>query len=207
MIVAAVKADNAIEEARVTREREESDARAERRREVNAARQRRWRDNNAPSRVTSVSNGYERDGAPSFDKEKSPRPPKEIKSNPVGDTRPRKGTRIPENWTPAKPLPPEVVELCAQWPPGREKRELDGFRDYWISRQRDAARTDWDRTWWNRIRDQHDKIMRENRNGRQQTSSDGLGPNARAAIAVFGHPDDDEPRDRPHTRHESRVPN
>jgi len=80
--------------------------------------------------------------------------------------RPRseKASKIPANWQPS-PLPASVAELVAQWPPGREDRELDGFRDYWASRSKDAARLDWDKVWHNRIRDQHDRILRENRNG------------------------------------------
>jgi hypothetical protein len=75
-----------------------------------------------------------------------------------------RGARLEEDWVPTKPLPDEVQKLVSQWPDGRIKRELDQFRDYWTSRQRDAARTDWDKTWWNRIRDQHDRILRESRN-------------------------------------------
>lgn len=75
----------------------------------------------------------------------------------------RKPTRIPDDWQPRQPYPASVAELVAQWPPGREQRELDGFRDYWLSRGRDAAKTDWDRTWWNRIRDKHEKILSEAR--------------------------------------------
>ena len=75
-----------------------------------------------------------------------------------------KASRIPADWKPS-PLPASVAELVAQWPPGRESRELDGFRDYWAARHRDAARSNWDKVWHNRIRDQHDRIMKENRNG------------------------------------------
>lgn len=78
-----------------------------------------------------------------------------------------KGNRLSLDWQPEKPLPAPVIELCAQWPPGRLERELDGFRDYWTSRTRDAAKSDWDKAWWNRIRDQHDRVMKENRHGRQ----------------------------------------
>ena len=94
--------------------------------------------------------------------------------SPSVDAPARKATRIPEDWEPQRPLPAEVAELVAQWPPGRLERELAGFRDYWLSRQRDAARVDWDRTWWNRIRDQHDRIVRESRNG-QRSTAQGLG--------------------------------
>lgn len=90
----------------------------------------------------------------------------EDKSSSVVIARPKaeKAFRIPANWQPS-PLPPTVTALTAQWPPGREDRELESFRDYWEARQRDAARSNWDKVWHNRIRDQHDRIMRENRNG------------------------------------------
>lgn len=78
--------------------------------------------------------------------------------------------RIPANWEPS-PLPETVASLVAQWPPGREVRELDGFRDYWAARSRDAARIDWDKVWHNRIRDQHDRVLRENWNGNDRQSS------------------------------------
>lgn len=85
---------------------------------------------------------------------------------------PDKGHRIPANWHPG-PLPATVAALVALWPPGREDRELEGFRDYWEARTRDAARSDWDKVWHNRIRDQHDRILRENRNGPGNFNSGG----------------------------------
>ncbi|HEX7853836.1 MAG TPA: helix-turn-helix domain-containing protein [Sphingobium sp.] len=98
-----------------------------------------------------------------------------------------KGTRLPEGWNPG-PLPASVAALVGQWPPGREQRELEQFRDYWTSRTRDAARLNWDKTWHNRIRDQHDRIMRDNRHGQltrpggAQPSGNGIGRGTRAAI-------------------------
>jgi hypothetical protein len=83
---------------------------------------------------------------------------------------PAKAQRIPANWEPG-PLPSSVAQLTGQWPPGREVRELEGFRDYWATRNRDAARIDWDKVWHNRIRDQHDRIMKENRNGNDRQGS------------------------------------
>ena len=79
----------------------------------------------------------------------------------------KRARRLPPDWSPSR-LPDTIAALVAQWPPGRLERELDAFRDYWASRSKDAAKLDWDRTWHNRIRDQHDKILREARhaNGR-----------------------------------------
>ena len=77
-----------------------------------------------------------------------------------------RASRIPVDWKPG-PLPPSVAALVVLWPPGRLERELDGFRDYWTARSKDAARLDWDKTWHNRIRDQHDRVMREVQNGQR----------------------------------------
>lgn len=95
----------------------------------------------------------------------SPKPSRTIKSSSVAKATSLRGSRIPADWQPG-PLPAKVAALVALWPPGREEREIDAFRDYWTARLRDAARGNWDLTWHNRIRDQHDRIMRENGNGR-----------------------------------------
>lgn len=109
-------------------------------------------------------------------------------------TSPR-ASRLAVDWQPG-PLPANVAELVTLWPPGREKRELEGFRDYWAARKRDAARCDWDKTWHNRIRDQHDRIMRENRNGHmgRHQSANGISATVAAAIDVFGYPDASDER-------------
>ncbi len=87
--------------------------------------------------------------------------------------KPRRGKRLAEDWKP-RPLPDTVATLVAQWPPGRYDREVEGFVDFWTSTSSNAAKLDWDKTWHNRIRDQHDRIMRENRNG---TGRNGNGAN------------------------------
>lgn len=169
MIVAAVKADAAIDEQK----------RAEKR-QKDAERQRRHRESRDVTVTPRDKHVTERD------------PPKEYIKPPVspsqakacsGEVRARaqKGSRISTDWQPERPLPADVATLVAQWPPGRLERELSGFRDYWLARSRDAARTDWDRTWWNRIRDQHDKVMRAT-NGRGQQSDPLRGPRPSAAL-------------------------
>lgn len=75
------------------------------------------------------------------------------------ETRGARGTRLPDGWCPA-PLPGSVAQLVARWPAGREERELDSFRDFWRSAARNATKLDWDRTWHNRIRDVHDRVIR-----------------------------------------------
>lgn len=64
-----------------------------------------------------------------------------------------KPSRIAEDWKPAKPYPDDVRSIVDKWPDGLIERRLREFVDYWLSRGRDATKADWDRTWWNRIRD------------------------------------------------------
>lgn len=71
--------------------------------------------------------------------------------------------RMPADWVPA-PLPPDVAELVADWPPGRMEREAKNTRDYWLGTK--ARRPGWELTFHNRIRDIHDRVIRENSNGR-----------------------------------------
>lgn len=83
---------------------------------------------------------------------------------------PRRATRLPDDWHP-KPLPENVKALADKWPEGRLQREIDGFKDYWKARSRDNTRKDWDLTFHNRIRDQHDRIMRESQYGKRTERS------------------------------------
>jgi hypothetical protein len=125
------------------------------------------------------------------------------KATPPTRAKADKGSRISAAWLPA-PLPPNVSELVSQWPEGRLAREIEGFRDYWRSRSRDAARTDWDITWHNRIRDIHDRVIRDNKNGRpqqrngfsQQGSTRDLGAEVAAEFArsASHRPPNDLPR-------------
>lgn len=98
----------------------------------------------------------------------------------------KRGTRIAEDFIPVRPYPESVQSLVDQWPQGREWREFEQFRDYWLTRTTGATKSDWDKTWHNRIRDQHDRIVAQNRNGNrydQRTPADGL---ARAIDAELG---------------------
>ena len=69
---------------------------------------------------------------------------------------------MPVDWMPA-PLPPKITALTDLWPPGRLEREADQFRDYW--QDRTDKRPGWDRSFHNRIRDIHDRVLKENRYG------------------------------------------
>jgi uncharacterized protein YdaU (DUF1376 family) len=93
-----------------------------------------------------------------------PPPPKSKKEDDANASSKKarvRGERLSHDWQPTLPLPETVADLVAQWPPDRLDREIDGFRDYWTARTRDAAKLDWNKTWHNRIRDQHDRILRE----------------------------------------------
>lgn len=67
-----------------------------------------------------------------------------------------------DDWMPAT-LPASVQVLVDMWPPGRLSREIDQFRDYWIERR--EKRPGWDSTFHNRIRDIHDRVLRDNKHG------------------------------------------
>jgi hypothetical protein len=82
----------------------------------------------------------------------------------------QRGRRITVDWQPVEPLPDAVANAVAKWPPGRLDEELSEFRDFWIADagQR-AAKRDWDRTWWNRLRAiiKHDKRREGTRHGQR----------------------------------------
>lgn len=113
-----------------------------------------------------------RDGSESKASTPSPSPsPKEgMKESNDSSIPPQRAKRLPVDWQPS-PLPENVQALADQWPDGRIDREIANFRDYWAARQRDAARIDWDKVWHNRIRDQHDRIMRESQYGKRSERS------------------------------------
>lgn len=85
-------------------------------------------------------------------------------SPPPKNSKPAKAAKIamPPDWEPTD-LSGDVGEMLAQWPPGRLKSEIAEFREYWIDDG--AKRPGWDRTFRSRIRNIHDRVMRENRNG------------------------------------------
>lgn len=73
---------------------------------------------------------------------------------------------MPADWQPGA-LPPKVAALADLWPPGRLEREAEACRDYWLDRPTEK-RPGWDRTFHNRIRDIHDRVLKESRNDRSQ---------------------------------------
>lgn len=73
-------------------------------------------------------------------------------------------SRMTADWVPG-PLPADVAALVAHWPPGRLDREAAATRDYWLTRN--TKRPGWDLTFHNRIRDVHDRVLREASYGQQ----------------------------------------
>lgn len=94
----------------------------------------------------------------------TPTPTRGIIADAITPQRKLVSARFTDDWKPGE-LPPTVSALTDLWPPGRLERELEQFRDYWLDKT--TKRPGWDRTWHNRIRDIHDRVMRDNRNGNQ----------------------------------------
>ena len=103
----------------------------------------------------------------SLDKEKPPRPPKEINPIPcVSVTRARGWHRLPEDWEPTRALPVAVQAKVDQWPPGALGDELADFRR-WAANAEDkngkGRKLDWDQAWRNWIgRRHHERYSRGN---------------------------------------------
>lgn len=123
-----------------------------------------------------------------LDKEKSPRPPKEINPSHVCERRARGWHRLPEDFQP-RPLPAPVQAKVDQWPPGTLGDELASFRR-WAANAEDkngkGRKLDWDQAWRNWIGRRHDDKHKP------ANSNNGLGKTS-AAIAGLGNWDDDRP--------------
>lgn len=156
-------------------------------------RRRNERERKAKSRDVTGSHETERDSAdsPFLDKEKSPRPPKEIKPIPERETRTR-GTVLPVGWKPEKlsrdTISGQIIERRGQeW----ARRTLESFDNHWRAKSgRDACKRDWQATWANWVIEQD---RRDGKNGTsrfQQGNGAGIDRTIAAAIDVFGHPDD-----------------
>ena len=105
----------------------------------------------------------------------------EATTTPRAKRAPTMAHRMPKDWVPG-PLPPDIAELVADWPPGRVDREAANVRDYWLTTK--TRRPGWDLTFHNRIRDIHDRVMRENRHARQSPANDEpTNPIVRAVLA------------------------
>jgi hypothetical protein len=98
----------------------------------------------------------------SLDKEKSPRPPKEINPIPcVSGAGARLGYhRMPEGWRPTKPLPPQLQAKIDQWPPGAFEDEVANLKRWAANAENKngkGRKIDWDKALWTWIGRRHDE--------------------------------------------------
>lgn len=99
-----------------------------------------------------------------------------------GSERGSKGTRMEHDWVPTKALPDDVSAIVDGWPPGRRTRTLEEFRDHWIARAgKDATKSDWERTWWNRLRAIIDRDEQGERRSRSRQRGGGWARDPRFA--------------------------
>jgi hypothetical protein len=186
IILAAVEADAALHAERLAR-----------RRDGNRERQSRYREaRNAGKALRGVT---QRDGAaPSPDK--SPPDPQKLTPNPcVRDARARAAAgrtgyhRLPEGWTPTRPLPPTTQAKADQWPPGAIEEELAALHR-WAANAGGGAgkgrKLDWDKAWVTWIERRHDEHFRRTGSGAagaaRHQAPDGLSATSRAALRIFG---------------------
>jgi hypothetical protein len=181
LAVEEIEADRACLEARRTADRE---------------RKREQREREKLANVTG--HGADVTNVVSLDKEKSPRPPKEINPIPcVSGTRARGWHRLPEDWSP-RPLPLAVQAKVDQWPPGTHDDELADFRR-WAANAEDkngkGRKLDWDQAWRNWIGRRHNErysrsnvtsIQRARTNPLSDIYRDILDEEARQSVAEGG---------------------
>ncbi|WP_298966185.1 DUF1376 domain-containing protein [uncultured Roseibium sp.] len=75
-----------------------------------------------------------------------PEPEPRVKKEPKGSQ--KKGTRLPENWTPSEKNIQDAQALSLTT--DEVRHEADKFRDYWIGASgQNAIKRDWDATWRN----------------------------------------------------------
>jgi uncharacterized protein YdaU (DUF1376 family) len=120
---------------------------------------------------TTVSTNHNHNQIEEPNGSSSPHVPPTKKSAPV---KPKK-IAMPPDWQPTD-LSGDVGVKLAEWPPGRLEAEIAEFREYWI--EDGEKRLGWDRTFRSRIRNIHDRVMREQQNGtgyRQKPARSGDG--------------------------------
>lgn len=118
---------------------------------------RRYQDNQTENARTPRKNNDLEKPSPSHSRdypEPEPERKKEgVLQTPTKEAPPRasRGARISADWIPSDE--DRQFALAAGLTEIQTEREIDGFRDYWLSRSRDAARSSWSLTFRNRIRD------------------------------------------------------
>jgi hypothetical protein len=149
MIVAAVKADASLEEAKV-----------EARRAKDRERQRRHR----LSRDVTVTacDSADKPLSPLDPPKKDPEPQKihpPLSPKPCVSERASRWHRLPEDWQP-RTLPTPVQAKVDQWPPGSLEDELAAFRRWAANAENKngkGRKLDWDQAWRNWIGRRHDE--------------------------------------------------
>lgn len=180
-------AEVAMELGRLNGERDALD----RRRAADAARQQERRDRikaeDEARHVTSRDVTDVTGVAPFLDKEKSPRPPKEINPIPRTDSaRAREAIRLPAEWRPAKcndgTIARQIIDHRGQdW----AKRALESFQNHWhAANGPNARKRDWQAAWGNWVIEQDRRDGnngQRNGNHRNGQSATGFGPTIDAA--------------------------
>lgn len=163
MIVAAVKADQAIEEQRLTEKRAKD-----------ADRQRRHR----ASRDVTVTECDSTDiGSPLSPPLKNPpdplKTPPPISPLPPSVVGAREFHRLPIDWKPTRTFPPNLRTKLAEWPPGAVEDELEAFHRWALNAENKPGKgrkRDWDTAFHNWL----DRKDKDHRNGREQLQTNGL---------------------------------
>lgn len=87
-----------------------------------------------------------------------------------------RGSKIPEDWVPPAiaDLSPQAKACAEQWTEASYATEAEAFVNYWSGESGAHARkSDWAKTWANRIVQIHSKVMRDQKNGNAPTTVPG----------------------------------
>jgi hypothetical protein len=104
---------------------------------------------------------------------------------------PSKATRLPESWQPT----PELVAFVKRECPDVDGRvQTENFRDFWLSKSRDAARIDWGRVYQKWMRDEQTKAARYRAGPRRTTATSDDRLASGLALAAEYASEDNPPR-------------
>jgi hypothetical protein len=119
------------------------------------------------------------------DKERSPRPPKEINPIPCVNGRARGYHRLPEGWRPTRAFPPQLQAKLDQWPPGALDDQIACLKR-WAANAPDqngkGRKLDWDKALWNWLTRVHDE--------KYSRPANGIGKSAAAFAMLRSNPDE-----------------
>jgi hypothetical protein len=93
-----------------------------------------------------------------------------------------RGTRLSADWEP-RPLSGKALAMVDAWQPGAIERELAKFKNYWLAKGANAARTDWQRTWVNWLISADERQPRQSYERASNPTGDAL---ARVQAAIRG---------------------